>query len=98
MELTVQLSGRASTRDDRFDALRRLVAKELHPDFCAGEAVEKTLRADLRRSARRLSGWQSGGSEQRWPDPISNSSATAIDTLPLTFARCGGNGFGARFH
>ena len=33
-DLTVQLANRRSTRDDRFQALRRLVARELHPDFC----------------------------------------------------------------
>src|SRR5207248_10726401 len=33
--------------NDRFDALRRLIAKELHPDFCAGGTLEKLLRAEL---------------------------------------------------
>ena len=48
MELTVQLSHRSPSSDDRFDTLRRLVAKELHPDFfCTGGAVEKTLRAEF---------------------------------------------------
>jgi hypothetical protein len=31
---------------DRFDALRRLVAKELHPDFCKGEQFEKLMRQE----------------------------------------------------
>ena len=29
---------------DRFDVLRRLVAKELHPDFCNGGHLEKLVR------------------------------------------------------
>lgn len=29
---------------DRFDALRRLVAKELHPEFCTGGQLEKLMR------------------------------------------------------
>jgi hypothetical protein len=47
MELPVQLSRRSPSNNDRFDTLRRLVAKELHPDFCSGGAVEKTLRAEF---------------------------------------------------
>ena len=35
-DLTAQLANRRATRDDRFDALRRLVARELHPDHCDG--------------------------------------------------------------
>ena len=31
---------------DRFDALRRLVAKELHPDFCTGGDLEKLVRQE----------------------------------------------------
>ena len=31
---------------DRFDALRRLVAKELHPDFCKGGQLEKLMRQE----------------------------------------------------
>jgi hypothetical protein len=31
---------------DRFDALRRLVAKELHPDFCTGGRLEKLMRQE----------------------------------------------------
>ena len=31
---------------DRFDALRRLVAKELHPDFCTGGDLEKLMRQE----------------------------------------------------
>ena len=35
------------TRDyGRFDALRRLIAKELHPDFCTGGAIEKSIRSE----------------------------------------------------
>ena len=35
------------TRDyGRFDALRRLIAKELHPDFCTGGQLEKLLRQE----------------------------------------------------
>jgi hypothetical protein len=37
---------RRSKNDDRFDALRRLVAKELHPDFCNGGHLEKLLRQE----------------------------------------------------
>ena len=32
--------------NDRFDRLRRLIAKELHPDFCTGGDLEKTVRAE----------------------------------------------------
>jgi hypothetical protein len=32
--------------DKRFDALRRLIAKELHPDFCGGGAIEKLIRSE----------------------------------------------------
>jgi hypothetical protein len=37
---------RPSKVDERFDILRRLVAKELHPDFCNGGDLEKLLRAE----------------------------------------------------
>jgi hypothetical protein len=37
---------RCSKGDDRFDALRRLIAKELHPDFCSGGALEKLMRQE----------------------------------------------------
>ena len=47
MDLTVQLANRQSTRDDRFQALRRLVARELHPDFCQSGGVEKIIRAEF---------------------------------------------------
>jgi hypothetical protein len=30
----------------RFDALRRLIAKELHPDFCTAGDIEKLIRAE----------------------------------------------------
>ena len=46
-DLTAQLASRRDTRDDRFDALRRLVARELHPDHCAGGGLEKTIRAEF---------------------------------------------------
>ena len=32
---------------DRFDALRRIVAKELHPDHCAGGDFEKLARGEF---------------------------------------------------
>jgi hypothetical protein len=47
MDLIARLASRPETRDGRFDALRRLVAKELHPDFCDGGGLEKTLRAEF---------------------------------------------------
>jgi prophage DNA circulation protein len=37
---------RRTKEDDRFDALRRLIAKELHPDFCNGGHLEKLLRQE----------------------------------------------------
>ena len=37
---------RRTDGDDRFDALRRLVAKELHPDFCTGGHLEKLMRQE----------------------------------------------------
>ena len=40
-DLTAQLANRRATRDDRFDALRRLVARELHPDLCESGGIEK---------------------------------------------------------
>jgi hypothetical protein len=46
-DLTAQLANRQATRDDRFDALRRLVARELHPDHCKGGDIEKTVRAEF---------------------------------------------------
>jgi hypothetical protein len=46
-DLIAQLASRPETRDGRFDALRRLVAKELHPDFCDSGGLEKTLRAEF---------------------------------------------------
>ena len=46
-DLAAQLVSRGETRDDRFDALRRLVAKELHPDHCAAGDIEKTVRAEF---------------------------------------------------
>jgi hypothetical protein len=45
-EATVaQLPDRAEFDGGMFNALRRLVAKELHPDLCTGGDLEKTLRA-----------------------------------------------------
>ena len=46
-DLTAQLANSRPTRDDRFDALRRLVARELHPDFCKSGGVEKIIRAEF---------------------------------------------------
>jgi hypothetical protein len=46
-DLTAQLANRRPTRDDRFDALRRLVARELHPDHCTGGDIEKTVRVEF---------------------------------------------------
>jgi hypothetical protein len=46
-DLTAQLANRRATRDDRFDALRRLVALELHPDHCTGGDIEKLIRAEF---------------------------------------------------
>ena len=46
-DLDAQLASRRETRDDRFDALRRLVARELHPDFCDNGGIEKLIRAEF---------------------------------------------------
>ena len=46
-DLTAQLANRRATRDDRFDALRQLVARELHPDFCDNGGIEKLIRAEF---------------------------------------------------
>ena len=46
-DLTAKLANRRATRDDRFDALRRLVARELHPDFCDNGGIEKLIRAEF---------------------------------------------------
>ena len=46
-ELIAELSSRSASRDDRFNALRRLIAKELHPDFCDGGWIEKLIRAEF---------------------------------------------------
>jgi hypothetical protein len=37
---------RPMSPDKRFDALRRLIAKELHPDFCTGGDLEKLVRSE----------------------------------------------------
>ena len=48
VDLIQQLMGRQETvGDERFDKLRRIVAKELHPDFCAGGEIEKLIRAEF---------------------------------------------------
>jgi len=39
-ELLEAERGRRCKGEHRFDALRRLVAKELHPDFCKGGQLE----------------------------------------------------------
>ena len=46
-DLTEQLANRRATRDCRFDALRRLIAKKLHPDFCDNSGIEKLIRAEF---------------------------------------------------
>jgi hypothetical protein len=46
-DLAAQLANRQPTRDDRFDALRRLVARELHPDHCTSSDIEKLIRAEF---------------------------------------------------
>ena len=47
--------------DDRFDRLRRMVAKELHPDFCTAGSLEKLMRARNASSdcGRKSNDWQS---------------------------------------
>jgi hypothetical protein len=40
-----------SKGDDRFDALRRLVVKELHPDYCNGGTLEKLIRQECFKKA-----------------------------------------------
>ena len=37
---------RQASGQDRFDALRRIVVKELHPDACDGGQLEKLIRAE----------------------------------------------------
>ena len=37
---------RPANGDDRFDRLRRMVAKELHPDFCTAGSLEKLMRQE----------------------------------------------------
>ena len=46
-DLTSQLANHQATRNDRFDALRRRVARELHPDFCDDGGIEKLIRAEF---------------------------------------------------
>ena len=46
-DLTAQLANRRPPRDDRFEVLRRLVARELHPDHCMGGDIEKAVRAEF---------------------------------------------------
>ena len=38
---------RASKMEARFDILRRLLAKKLHPDFCTGSNLEKVVRQEI---------------------------------------------------
>jgi hypothetical protein len=46
-EQLVEFERRHPTKvDERFDALRRLIAKELHPDFSTGGGLDKLLRAE----------------------------------------------------
>ncbi len=48
MDLTSKIARHQSTTaDDRFDKVRRLIAKELHPDFCTAGAIEKTVRQEF---------------------------------------------------
>jgi phage terminase Nu1 subunit (DNA packaging protein) len=48
VERELATSGNAERdRDKRLDALRRLIAKELHPDQCAAQGIERVLRAEL---------------------------------------------------
>ena len=47
IDLAAQQNSRRETRDDRFEALRRLVVRELHPDHCSGGDIEKTVRAEF---------------------------------------------------
>ena len=37
---------RQASGQDRFDALRRIVVKELHPDACNGDQLEKIMRQE----------------------------------------------------
>ena len=48
-ETAAALAGQLSNRshDDRFDALRRLIARELHPDFGTGGEIEKAVRTEF---------------------------------------------------
>ena len=46
-ELLKSERDRRSRGTDRFDALRRIVAKELHPDHCAGGDFEKLARREF---------------------------------------------------
>ena len=66
-ELLDSERSRRSKGDDRFDALHRFVAKELHPDFCNGGAVEKLIRCGMlqeglagKRAASRIAGVLAG--------------------------------------
>jgi hypothetical protein len=45
-ELLEAECNRHAGSQDRFDALRRFVAKELHPDFCTGGQLEKLMRQE----------------------------------------------------
>jgi hypothetical protein len=45
-EYRLQSERHRSMSDQRSDTLRRLIAKELHPDFCMGGDLEKLVRAE----------------------------------------------------
>jgi hypothetical protein len=45
--LAAELSSRPTVKpDNRFDMLRRIIARELHPDFCTGGHLEKLMRQE----------------------------------------------------
>ena len=73
---------REASGQDRFDALRRIVVKELHPDACNGGQLEKLIRRNAsRRSGRRSSGsWSAGSDPTRGkPASISHRSQPEIE-------------------
>jgi hypothetical protein len=65
-ELLGSERSRCTKGDDRFDALRRLIAKELHPDFCNGGHLEQLMRQECFKTLwpeiERLADWGSGPS------------------------------------
>ena len=46
-DLTAQLANRRATRDDRFDALRRLVARNFTQTSATNGGIEKLIRAEF---------------------------------------------------